>query len=934
MSYQLKMESGKSGGPVECLGMTFPSEDARRYHFLSLLAEKLKDPAFRAQEGFPKATDEAILAMSDPPYYTACPNPFLNDYVAYVSNKSSTEDTPHAVEPFVADVSEGKYDPIYHFHPYHTKVPHKAILRYLLHYTRPGDIVLDAFSGTGMTGVACIKAQDDVAVKEIELTTGRQPPEKRKLESGVRHCILSDLSPIASFIAYNYSTPSSALMSLNKIGGLLQSLFDEMSWQYQTLHAPTEEQVERVVAAITSEEKPDFSNFGTMGYVNSTVWSDVFSCPECAEEIVFWNTAVDIEGGTVLDSFNCPSCAKELTKRQLERRWENFYDPSLDRNIRQLKQVPVLINYTVNGRRAPPKQPDAADLALIAATERLKIASWHPTREFPEGDKTQEAIRNGFTHVHQFYTRRNLATLSRFNELCDHPILKGILTRVAFRITKRYALTYQSGTWGAGGGPTNGTLYVPSLVKELNMIEMLRAAAEKESSRIPSAGHRPFVSTQSSTKIELPNESVDYIFADPPFGANFAYSELNFIWESWLDIIGDTKKEAVENRTQGKRADEYRRLMADCFSEMFRVLKSGRWATIEFSNTKASVWNSIQSALQESGFVIANVSALDKKKGSFNAQTNPTSVKQDLIITAYKPRSEVETEMLSGIPGPESLWNFVRSHLEYLPVVKEANGQLEFIVERDPRILYDRVVAWYVRHNCPVPVSSQEFRDGLHQYFAERDGMFFNLGEVSQYERSRKNVALAPQRELFVSDEKSAIDWIFDFLKSRPSTYQELQPEFFSQLGAGWRKHEARPELSSLLDANFLVYQGNGDVPSQIHAYLSTNFKELRGLTNDDPRLKAKAKDRWYVPDLRKAKDLEQKREKALLKEFEDYRNTPSRKLKEFRLEVLRAGFKAAWASKDYQTIVSIANKVPEDALQEDEKLLFWYDSALTRTGG
>ena len=53
--------------PVECLGQTFPSEQARREHFLKLLAEKLKDPAFRKTEGFPQGTDEAILAMSDPP---------------------------------------------------------------------------------------------------------------------------------------------------------------------------------------------------------------------------------------------------------------------------------------------------------------------------------------------------------------------------------------------------------------------------------------------------------------------------------------------------------------------------------------------------------------------------------------------------------------------------------------------------------------------------------------------------------------------------------------------------------------------------------------------------------------------------------------------------------------------------------------------------
>jgi hypothetical protein len=62
-------------GPVECLGQTFESDDARREHYLALLAEKLKDPEFRKTPGFPIGEDEDILAMSDPPYYTACPNP-------------------------------------------------------------------------------------------------------------------------------------------------------------------------------------------------------------------------------------------------------------------------------------------------------------------------------------------------------------------------------------------------------------------------------------------------------------------------------------------------------------------------------------------------------------------------------------------------------------------------------------------------------------------------------------------------------------------------------------------------------------------------------------------------------------------------------------------------------------------------------------------
>ena len=72
----------KKTGPVECLGQTFESDEARREHYLALLAEKLKDPEFRRIPGFPKGTDEAILHLSDPPYYTACPNPFLGRLLA------------------------------------------------------------------------------------------------------------------------------------------------------------------------------------------------------------------------------------------------------------------------------------------------------------------------------------------------------------------------------------------------------------------------------------------------------------------------------------------------------------------------------------------------------------------------------------------------------------------------------------------------------------------------------------------------------------------------------------------------------------------------------------------------------------------------------------------------------------------------------------
>lgn len=142
LAFNLELpDVSQSQGEVECLGMKFESEAARRTYFLERLREKLQDPEFRKIEGFPIGEDEDILALSDPPYYTACPNPFIADFIEFWNQgKDSSSDEDYHREPFAADVSEGKNDPIYNAHSYHTKVPHKAIMRYILHYTKPGDI--------------------------------------------------------------------------------------------------------------------------------------------------------------------------------------------------------------------------------------------------------------------------------------------------------------------------------------------------------------------------------------------------------------------------------------------------------------------------------------------------------------------------------------------------------------------------------------------------------------------------------------------------------------------------------------------------------------------------------------------------------------------------------------------------------------------------
>lgn len=919
------IQRASTAAPVECLGQKFPSDEARRAHYSGLLAEKLKDPAFRKQEGFPKGTDEAILAMSDPPYYTACPNPWLADFVQHYGNPYDQSEK-YSREPLAIDVSVGKTDALYKAHSYHTKVPHLAIVPSILHYTKPGDVVLDGFAGSGMTGVAAQWCGTAPAMYRHELELAWKKDGRNSPQWGARRVVLNDLSPAATFIGANYNLPFDE-QSFAKAGKvLLASLEQEIGWMYETLH----------------------SDGRTKGQIEYTVWSQIYSCPDCSGEVNFTEEALDDDTKRVREDFPCPHCGTGLSKQRLERLYVKRIDVATGSVIEVPKRAPSLIAYKV-GKSRFEKKPDAEDLAILARIETLAMPKEVPTGELPRMHMTHERARmdySGITHMHHFFLPRAAQAMGRLWEKASaHPDARTrnfLLFMVeqaiwGMSVLNRYKTIMHGKTQSSNVNQyLSGVYYVPSQHSEVspwyNLGNRLERLSTKAFQNQFAKANGAIVSVGTAARLALKDGSIDYIFTDPPFGENIYYADLNFLVESWHRVTTDAQPEAIIDRFKNKALPDYQHLMQRCFAEYHRVLKPGRWMTVVFSNSKASVWNAIQVALQQAGFVVAEVSALDKVQGSYRQMTSTTAVKQDLVISAYKPNGGLEQRLAERGATPDSAWDFVQTHLGQLSVTKVKDGALEFIVERDPRRIYDRLVAWFVRHDSPVPLSSDEFLSGIRSRFPERDGMVFLPTQVAAYDKKRAQVAQAPQMELFVSDERSAIDWLSDFLKSKPSTYQELHPEFITQLGAGWKKHETRPELSALLENNFLKYDGTGDVPSQIHAYLSNGWRDLRNLEKNDPQLQVKAKDRWFVPDPGNARQLEQKREKALLKEFDLYMASTGRRLKEFRLEVLRAGFKAAWGQKDYQTIIKVAQKIPEEALQEDEKLLLWYDQALTRT--
>jgi len=302
-------------GRVECLGMTFKSDEERRAHFLEKLREKLKDPEFRKIEGFPIGKDEDILALSDPPYYTACPNPFLEAFVDHYGKPYDGKHDTYKREPFAVDVDEGRTDIVYTSHSYHTKVPPRAIMHYISHYTEPGGLVLDFFAGSGMCGVAARMCALG--------SRGTIEDEKARVP------ILIDLSPAATSIASGYLWPSAPDVLYENGRLLLDRASSALEIEYRlpsTLSLDKQDEVEFVISV------------------------EAFVCPVCQGPVISKQVVqATKEIGTAVD-FPCPNCSALVSRapspgsqaHRLERRLHTVYDDALKSTRQELNRVPIL----------------------------------------------------------------------------------------------------------------------------------------------------------------------------------------------------------------------------------------------------------------------------------------------------------------------------------------------------------------------------------------------------------------------------------------------------------------------------------------------------------------------------------------------------------------------------------------------------------------
>ena len=871
------MFDSKETKQITVLGKAFNTEEERRTYFREELRKHL--PELKKMEGFPIGEDEDILNLSDPPFYTACPNPWLNDFIVEweegkkLLKKEGKREADFIVdEPYSADVSEGKNNPIYNAHSYHTKVPHPAIMRYILHYTQPGDIIFDGFAGTGMTGVAASMCENPTPEFKHLIDV-----DNSKVSWGKRNAVCSDLSPYASFIASNYNINVDVNGFLNEANKIISNLKKRYDQLYKT------------------------SN-GTMSYM---AWARTFNCHNCSEETDYFNSCYEKinEKWRRNTEFTCVNCGIVNSTKSTNKEFETVFDKITGESRTKAKLLPVLINYKVNKKRNY-KTPDKEDLEVIRYCLNNLDHKKVPISKLQEGFNTNQPIKShGYNYVHDFYSPRTLFLLTElFKEIQKSKFKKALLFVFTSMLPKLTLLNRYMPEHGGRAlvGPRAGTLYAPSLSIENNLFEQFEFQLKKIIKAFSIIKSRNIGGVMSATSLNLKDETIDYMFIDPPFGANIMYSELNSLPEGWLKVLTNNKEEAIENKVQRKTLFSYQDLMFKSFLEFFRVLKPGKWMSVEFSNTSAAVWNTIQYSIQQAGFIISNVTDLDKKRPGLSGMIGPTAVKQDLLITCYKPSSEFDKKFQQHKNEDVAVWDFVEEHLNHLPIHVTSGVSTTAIIERSPKILHDRLIAFYIQKGLSVPIDAGKFQQGLRERFIERDSMFFINEQVQEYDQKKKENPEFIQLSILISSEQDGVLWLKSLLDEKTMKYQDINPEWMQAL-VSVRKGDVIPELATILEENFL--------------------KDTAG--------------KWYAPDPENEADLEKLRAKRLLRQFDIYKEeaikSKTKKIKEVRVEALRAGFKQCYQDKDFKSIVIIGEKIPNNLLMEDEVLLQFYDIASSR---
>ena len=474
--------------------------------------------------------------------------------------------TKNIIAPINYSVEAKPHTPVYRMHRYFARRPYSVFNELIKHYSNEGDIILDPFCGGGVTVIEGLRLR--------------------------RKVIGVDLNAMATFITEVEAKPIS-LVKFKDVFNNISQRFNNKTLKFYETYCP---------------------KCKTLVPFDWAEWSHIYECPSCRNNVIIYDCKKEGNG-----KYKCNYCKKTFFVTGTKKVGEKITRIGLKCNACGHKAI-----------KTPDKFDENKDKSIEENFSNYIKSNklWYPSDEMPMEYDLRRPYNHRMKKFVDFLTKRNLLALSvlfhEINEIKDDDlryIMLNVFTSTLSWVTKLSV--------DPGHGWPIAAYWVADTHYELNVNKTLVKRFEwylrgkfYSNNEIGNYYQKAYsfdqirnsatslILTQSSSNLPIPNDSIDTIITDPPYGANVPYSELsnfNLIWLKGINEFNgiiNNEEEAIISKYQNKNYKDYERLLFNTFKECYRVLKPEGWMVMTFNNKDSSVWIALLKAAQKAGFFL------------------------------------------------------------------------------------------------------------------------------------------------------------------------------------------------------------------------------------------------------------------------------------------------------------------------------------------
>ncbi|MGP9497531.1 DNA methyltransferase [Halomonas sp. AOP43-D1-4] len=396
----------------------------------------------------------------------------------------------------------------------------------------------------------------------------------------------------------------------------------------------------------------------------------------CCEAYILNRNVISNDLNPVSNFINETLFNKDIDIEKVEKEWKQIREKFVDFNnewfewsvdgekviltsvLRDKDDVPIKAKYLSPGER----KAREIDLAQEQAKEFLKyeefqeISDWYPDEALIENSRI--SARKGMS-VASLFTKRTLSCHARLFSLInqvssgnERELLKLAFTANLANCSRLVPPIKSRGAMAPGAWMTGfytGDTYIENnvLVYFENRLKKAIKGKREYLGNFQADGLFSEPNEHSSTyritdfdakNLKLAKESIDYIFADPPYGEAVPYFEQSIIWNSWLRIEPDYENEIVisDSKVRSKRGSQFETDIDKAFSEIRRVLKSGKYFSLTYHSLSGYEWRAITNACVRNGFELYEFEWLVQKSFTPRQINRMKTIKGDVLVTFRK----------------------------------------------------------------------------------------------------------------------------------------------------------------------------------------------------------------------------------------------------------------------------------------------------------